>query len=59
MSKEKDLAQWIVSVWLGQKGDVYVRLYNDAPEWARHEAAGYFGQQAILLRSERLRPQLA
>ena len=59
MSKERELAQWVVSVWWGHKGDVYVRLYKDAPEWVRNRVAERFGKRIDFLSSEQLRSQAA
>jgi hypothetical protein len=55
--REREIVQWVVSLWWGQMGDVYVRLYKDAPEWVRRHAADRFGKRTVFLCSERLRPQ--
>lgn len=59
MNKEQELAQWVISVWWGQRGDVYVRLYKDAPEWVSSRVAKSFGKRIAFLRSEQLRSQVA
>jgi len=58
MRTEREIAQWVVSLWSGQMGDVYVRLYKDAPGWVRDQAANHFGKRTVFLCSERIRPHV-
>jgi hypothetical protein len=58
MNRERELAQWVVSLWWGQRGDIYVRLYRDAPLWVQNSVSERFGKRIALLRSEQLRPQV-
>jgi len=59
MGNKKELAAWVVSIEWDQFGRTYVRLYADAPRWARDHAADLFGNGIVFLRSEQVRHQAA
>jgi len=55
MSKEEEFAEWVASIERGDCGFTYVRFYNGAPGWVRHEAVNRFGKGTVFLPSRQNR----
>lgn len=59
MTRDKDFTPWIESVARCDLGYTYVRLYADAPNWARSQTVNRFGKGTVFLRPERHKPHAA
>lgn len=53
------LNQWIASIERGECGFTYIRLYEDAPPWARNDAINRFGKGTVFLPPRTRRPHEA
>ena len=59
MCNERDLDFWVASISRGDLGFTYIRLYADAPQWARNMAVNRFGKGTVFLPPRQTRPQAA
>jgi len=62
MKRREDFTLWVASIDHGnpaERGFTYVRLYRNAPEWARHAAVNRFGKGTVFLRPAADRPKAA
>ncbi|EXJ16297.1 hypothetical protein [Imhoffiella purpurea] len=58
-NKQQELERWIASKVRGDLGYTYIRLYADAPTWARDLAVNRYGKGTVFLPPEQTRPQAA
>lgn len=51
MTAKQELMQWVASIFWSRMGDLYIRVYSDAPDWIPKLATSHFGECITVERS--------